>query len=67
MAAYTIDVNGMECQGCERVVRSRLTHLSGITDAVPDAESGEVCVYGEASTEERARRAIVDAGYELSE
>lgn len=67
MAEYTIGVDGMECQGCERVLRSRLTDLSGVTDAVADAHAGEVRVYGDPAIQKRVQQAVVDAGYEVSD
>lgn len=67
MAEYMVSVDGMECQGCERVVRSRLTDLSGVIDAVPDADNDEVRIYGDPAILEQIRWAITDAGYELPE
>ncbi|WP_114576232.1 heavy-metal-associated domain-containing protein [Saliphagus sp. LR7] len=65
MNEYTVRVDGMECQGCERVIRSRLTDLPGVTDVVPDADTGEVRVYAD-PTRDRIRETIVDAGYDPS-
>lgn len=66
MVEYTISVDGMECHGCERVIRSRLTDLSGVIDAVPDAANGEVRIYGDPDIRNQIRETITDAGYEPS-
>lgn len=67
MADYTLDVRGMSCRGCEQIIRSELTGLSGIGDAEADADAGEVRVYGDPATEALARQTVLDAGYDLAE
>ena len=67
MADYTLDIRGMSCKGCEQIVRSELTGLSGVGDAEADADANEVRVYGDPATEPLARQAVLDAGYDLAE
>ena len=63
MAEYTVDVIGMTCKGCERIVFRAVTRLPGMETAEPDHVSGTVRVEGEPGTRRRVRRAIEDAGF----
>ena len=67
MVDYMLDVRGMSCEGCEHIIRSKLTSLSGVSDAEADADTGEVRVYGDPNTTPLARQAVLDAGYDLAE
>jgi copper chaperone CopZ len=76
MAEYILDVRGMCCEDCERILQDELTSLPSVNDVVADADSGEVRVHGEPNTASRGRRAIIearlretiiDAGYEVGE
>jgi copper chaperone len=67
MVDYTLDVRGMSCEGCEHILRSELTGLSGVGDVEADADAGEVRIYGDPATEALARQTILDAGYDLAE
>lgn len=67
MVAYTLAIRGMSCNGCEQIVRSELTRLSGVGDAEADADAGEVRVFGDPATEALARQTVLDAGYDLVE
>lgn len=67
MEEYTLDVQGMRCEGCEHILQSELADLSDVGDIEADADAREVRVYGDLATESSARQAILDAGYDLAE
>ena len=67
MPEYTLDVNGMHCPGCENLVVRELNPIPGITDAEADNKNNQVIVRGEKDTEDRARQAIAEIGYEPAE
>lgn len=73
MREYAIRVTGMRYQGDEQILRDELIRVPGIDYAEPNADSGEVRIYDgllekeggrQAIMEARARKAILDAGYE---
>lgn len=60
----TIEVEGMHCNACERLVSDALTSL-GATDVVADHVSGKVSFCGELGHDEMAS-AISEAGFKLA-
>lgn len=60
----TIEVEGMHCNACERLVSDALSSL-GATDVVCDHESGKVSFCGELTRDEMAS-AIAEAGFKLA-
>lgn len=66
MVDYILNVRGMSCEGCEHIIQSELTSLSGISAAEADSDTGEVQVYGDQDTTPLARQTILDIGYDLA-
>jgi len=63
MATTTISVDGMTCDGCEEVVVSALSEVSGVEEAKADREDGTATVDGDAELEELLE-AIDFSGYD---
>ncbi len=64
MAELTLNVEGMDCSGCEESIKRSVGKLPGIQQVSADHMSGRVSVTGEAE-EAEVREAIVDAGFEV--
>lgn len=63
MEEYTIEVTGMSCKSCERIVSDALTRLEGVSLVDADAEANQVSVQGDPRTRSRANQAIEETGY----
>lgn len=64
MAELTLNVEGMDCSGCEESIKRSVGKLPGIQQVNADHVSGRVEVTGEPD-EAEVREAIVDAGFEV--
>lgn len=62
----TVSVAGMSCEHCEERVEEALADVDGVTGVRADHEAGTVTIDGDVDVE-RARAAVDDAGYELTE
>ncbi|WP_435159595.1 heavy-metal-associated domain-containing protein [Haladaptatus sp. DFWS20] len=51
MEEYILHVTGMSCKSCESMVRDAVTALCGVSSVNPDAQTGEVVIRGEPTTE----------------
>jgi len=62
---YRIEVDGMHCHACERLVSDRLSSVSGIGDIVADAKAGFVTFLAEPAEldADAIEAAIVAAGF----
>jgi copper chaperone CopZ len=61
----TISVDGMSCDGCEEVVESALSDVSGVESADADREDGTATVEGDADVDDLVE-AVDFAGYDGS-
>jgi copper chaperone len=63
----TLQVDGMDCDGCERSIHNALDQIGGVQESRASHQSGEVTVrFDDAKTDlDAIGRAIVDAGYEV--
>jgi copper chaperone len=64
VAELTLNVEGMDCSGCEESIKRSVGKLPGIQQVNADHVSGRVEVTGEPD-ESKVREAIVDAGFEV--
>lgn len=67
MSEYTLDVTGMACENCERLVCDAIGPVDGVASVRADAAGGAVTVEGDPETEPAVRRAIRDLGYEVAD
>ncbi len=64
MKELTLKTEGMMCHHCEAHVKKALEALPGVTEAVPDFNTGLVLVRTEGPVEEAAlKKAVEDEGY----
>lgn len=61
---YTIP--GMSCGHCERVLKSELATVPGVSDVAVDLQSKRVSVRGDQLDADALRAAIDAAGYEVA-
>jgi copper chaperone len=61
----TYTVSGMSCTHCVLSVREQVSEVAGVRDVDVDLESGRLTVTGHVS-DDAVRRAVADAGYEMS-
>jgi copper chaperone CopZ len=61
MGVITVQVPGMRCRRCVRLVTSRLRDLPGVVTVEANATTGELVVRGEV-TERQVRDAVADVG-----
>lgn len=59
MAVIALQVPGMRCRRCVRVVTARLRDLPGVVSVAADAAAEEVTVQGEVS-EDQVRAALAE-------
>jgi copper chaperone CopZ len=64
VAELTLNVEGMDCGGCEESIKRSVGKLPGIQQVNADHVSGRVEVTGDPD-ESKVREAIVDAGFEV--
>lgn len=67
MERYELSVEGMSCTGCENRVENALETVKGVKRTDADHNTGTVEVAAESGTEDAARRAVHDAGYDVIE
>ncbi|MCH7661405.1 MAG: heavy-metal-associated domain-containing protein [Euryarchaeota archaeon] len=65
MERYELRVDGMSCEGCEDQVDRALGTVEGVKRTDADHATGTVEIAAESGTEDAARRAIHDAGYDV--
>jgi copper chaperone len=65
MERYTLDVEGMACDGCEQNVRNAANDIDGVHRVEADHETGAVTVTAAADTEKAVRDSVHDAGYDV--
>ncbi|WP_224270857.1 heavy-metal-associated domain-containing protein [Haloprofundus salinisoli] len=63
MRGYTLEVIGMHCDGCERIVTRNVSNVIGVREVTANAETGKVHVRCTDDSVEYVHRAITDAGY----
>lgn len=68
MEQLVLQVNGMDCTGCEARIQRSLEQLEGVKRARADHQAGEVrVIFDPVKTPEAEIRAcIIRAGYEVS-
>jgi len=66
MVELRLEVQGMDCGGCEESIKKAVTRIEGVDSVSADHASGRVEVQfaGQADAE-KVRLAIEDAGYEV--
>lgn len=67
MSEYAIDVTGMACANCERLVCDAIGAVDGVASVRADAVENVVTVEGDPGTKQAVRRAICDLGYEVAD
>ena len=66
MVELRLEVQGMDCGGCEESIRKAVTRIEGVDSVSADHVSGRVEVrFAGQADEEKVRLAIEDAGYEV--
>jgi copper chaperone CopZ len=63
MERYELNVAGMVCSGCERIIEDEIAGLPGVSTVDADNHENVVTVEGEAVAADAVRRTITDAGY----
>jgi copper chaperone len=66
METLDLSVDGMSCTGCERTVTNAVEQLDEVRRVTADHETGNVEVTTESGGEAEIRRAIRDAGFDVS-
>jgi copper chaperone CopZ len=66
MERLDFSVEGMSCTGCERTVTNAVEQVGGVRRVDADHETGDVEVTAENGDEAEIRRAIHDAGFDVS-
>lgn len=66
MERYELAVEGMACTGCAERVTNAAEGVDGVHRATADHEAATVEVTADEGTEPAVRRAIGDAGYDVS-
>ena len=63
----TINVDGMDCSGCENRLRTSLTRVEGVIKADPDHKAGRVVVRLDIDriSEEEVKERILAAGFDV--
>ncbi len=59
-------VTGMTCGHCVSSVREEVAEIAGVDTVDVDLASGRLTVTGSDVAEDAVRRAVADAGYEVS-
>jgi copper chaperone CopZ len=66
MAELNLQVEGMDCDGCEESIRKAVGQVQGVESVSASHSSGKVqVVFAGESDEAGVRTAIEDAGYEV--
>jgi copper chaperone CopZ len=66
MAELNLQVEGMDCGGCEDSIKKAVSRIEGVESVSASHSSGKVqVVFSGASDEAGVRTAIEDAGYEV--
>jgi copper chaperone CopZ len=65
MTTYTVSVQGMTCEGCERIVERETAALDGVAAVDADADAGTVVVTGRQEAAETVRATIEALGYDV--
>ena len=66
MGELRLEVQGMDCGGCEESIRKAVTRIEGVDSVSADHVSGRVEVrFAGQADEEKVRLAIEEAGYEV--
>ena len=63
----TLQVDGMTCQHCVANVKKSLEAVSGVEQATPDLETGQVVIEGDDLNIGQLTQAVIDAGYTVSQ
>ena len=63
---YTVQIEGMMCENCERHVREALTKLHGASAEADHASGQERVTSPVPLTEKELRRAVREAGYKVT-
>jgi hypothetical protein len=63
----TLNVTGMSCQHCVAAVKKSLEAVEGVSDAVPDLDTGRVIIHGDHVDDAAIKQAVLDAGYGIKE
>lgn len=66
MERYVLGVEGLSCTGCEETVSTAIERVDGVLRVEADHETGRVEITADEGTEDEARRAIHDDGYDVS-
>jgi len=67
-AVYALEVDGLACPFCAYGIEKKLSAIDGVEKIDVDIKSGQVVVTladGASLSEDRARRAVKDAGFTL--
>ena len=67
-AVYSLKVDGLACPFCAYGIEKKLSAIDGVEDIKVDIKEGQVIVTmadGTSLSEQRARRAVTDAGFTL--
>lgn len=68
MKTQTVNIQGMHCQACEKVVTKRLGSLPGVTNVHVDLENGTATVQTDQDlTQESAASALQDTHYTVTD
>ncbi|MFC7155836.1 heavy-metal-associated domain-containing protein [Halomarina halobia] len=66
MEQYGFTVEGMSCNGCEERVTNAAKRVEGVRRVNADHETGTVEITADEDTEDDVRRAVHDAGYDIT-
>lgn len=68
MSSTTVEIIGMHCMGCVRTVTNALKRIIGVKDAEVSLQANSAIVQFDEkeTTIEELRKAIVEAGYDVS-
>jgi copper chaperone CopZ len=66
MAELKLQVEGMDCGGCEESIKKAVSRIEGVESVSASHSTGEVqVVFAGESDEAEVRTAIEDAGYQV--
>jgi copper chaperone CopZ len=65
MTTYTVAVEGMTCDGCERIVEREASAVEGVRDVDADADADRVVVTGSRDTIGPVCTTIRALGYDV--
>lgn len=64
MSRQALQVSGLTCNGCERVVEEELSSLYGVSEVEADHREGVVEFSGDEQTAEKAADHLTQIGYD---